>query len=976
MHFFLRTFFLVIAIFFAFCFEIFSQNTKKLTFPSFKDFKNETFRIEKFKNWFDSITHDEKYSYKIESETNDEMGFKHIKINQYYNNLIIENAVYILHTRNDLIESVSGYLYTNTPISNKPIISLETAKRKITKKETKSITSTNQSPKYIENKDGKIILCYEFLMIDKLNSFSEKVYVNTENNEIERTINQQHFITTPTEVETNLSGKRIINTNFSNNVYTLLDSTRGNGIETLSLQNQTNTSSTKEIIDSSNTWGNFNNKIENSVLDVHFGASATYDYFLKAHNRNSIDNKGFKLTNLVHYGQNFVNAYWDGSKMIFGDGDGKIGPLVSLDIIGHEITHGLTSNTAKLLLENESGALNESFSDIFGVLIDFYTRPEKANWTVAEEVSPLIRSLENPSINNDPDTYLGKNWKPIGGSDFGGIHSNNGVHNHWFYLLSNGGESVNDHLDTFKVEGIGISKAAQIAYRNLVYYLTPQSNYNDARLGSIKAAEDLFGSCSDEVESVYNAWFAVGLGEKYNNKIMSEFDISYSNGCDSLTVNFINKSQNAKNYIWDFGDNTKSYEFEPSHTYTDKGVYSVKLISLGDSICGYSDSITKNDLITINFSDSNEQSIIHTTCSLPSTFTPDLNIDTLSTINWYNKNKELINSGKNFTFNRKEDSLIYFERNHFKLGNTNSSLNTAFYNFNVRHLVFDVFHPLIIESVEVNAQQEGNRIFELRDKNGSVILSKTIYLPSGISRVKLNFKVDPGNDYQIGIGGNLIGLSRSNNGLKYPYKIPNLVSIKRSNAQNAGFDFYYFFYNWDVKKINCTNDLFKTQLNLDIEKMDSFKVKSDFNELSLNIDTTKYSIMWYDCTLKNVIGNSNNLIYKPENNGEYTVIVKNNLCNQSDTLSCTNFTSLLDVQKLNSTFKITPNPCVNNLLIINNFAHKEELYFEIKSSEGKTIMIDTFKENIDLSKINSGIYFITFASKNGEILNSTKFIKL
>lgn len=796
-----------------------SQKINQQTFPNFKSFKNQSITIDEFKIWYDHITQDKNYSYRIEDETNDELGFKHIKINQYYNNIKIENAVYILHLKNNLIESVSGYMYTGTPRISKKSVSIEKVQKKIYLNQAKSIKLNNSKPVYIENKDGNLELCYEFITNNKSNTNDEKIYVNTENNVVVRTINLNHFVTTPTEVETNFSGKRRIYTDFTNGIYSLLDSTRGKGIETLSLQNQTTIADAKPITDSTNNWNSLKSKIERSALDVHFGAISTYDYFLNQHNRNSIDNKGYKLTNIVHYGQNFVNAYWDGAKMIFGDGDSKIGPLVSLDIIGHEITHGLTANTAKLLLENEPGALNESFSDIFGVLIDYYTRPEKANWTLAEEVSPIIRSLENPSINNDPDTYYGKNWKPIGGTDFGGVHSNNGVQNHWFYLLVNGGVGINDNNDTFKVEGIGIDKAAKIVFRNLVYYLTPLSNYSNARFGSIKATEDIFGTCSKEVESVTNAWFAVGVGKSYKSSLKPDFKVSYTSSCDSLDVRFFNETQNANRFEWNFGDGTFSNEFEPTHRFNKIGNFSVKLIAFGDTICGIKDSITKVDLIQITKSELKENNLTHSTCVLPSVFKPFTHLDSLSTINWYDQNYNLISTGHSYTFKNKNDSIVVFEPNHYRIGNMNSTLNTSFYNFNIRHQVFDVYQPLIIESVEVNAQTTGERIFEIRDASGKVLQSKKINVQAGISRVNLDFRIDPGNDYQFGIGGNLIGLSRSNSGLNYPYEIPNLISIKRSNAQNAGYDFYYFFYNWDVKKVVCDNEIYKSKFIIDQKNM-------------------------------------------------------------------------------------------------------------------------------------------------------------
>lgn len=973
--------------------NLYSQNLNiESKFPIFKEFNEKELSLSNFNDWYFEKVTDSLFNYKIEKEDIDQLGFKHIKIQQLYNNIEIENAVYILHTKNNYIRTLNGYFYSENPIKTTPkinsteliniisnyesgIINYNLSNKSISRKKDQKFNK-----KYIINFEKKIVLCYE-VEIESIESLiHEKIYINIESGKIEKKTNLNHFLTTKTEVETVYSGKKTINTEYTDGIYKLLDNSRGNGIETLSLNNQTNISATQQILDSNNTWNKFKNPIERCALDVHYGATATYDYFHNLHKRNSIDDKGYKLTNLVHYGQNFVNAYWDGSKMIFGDGNGNIGPLVSLDIIGHEITHGLTSNTAKLILENESGALNESFSDIFGVLIDFYARPEKANWTVAEEVSPLIRSLEKPSINNDPSTYFGKNWKPLGGADFGGIHSNNGVQNHWFYLLANGGKGINDNNDTFDLQGIGIEKAGQIVYRNLVYYLTPQSTFNDARLGSIKASEDLFGSCSKEVETVTNAWYAVGVGNKFQSKIIADYEVSYTSGRDSLTVIFYNKSQNANEYLWDFGDKTYSNEFQPKHTYNQEGKYDVKLKVNGSKLCGDSDSIIKLNLISIY---KNQNHILQNefyTCSFPIEYRPNNKFDSLSNINWYDVNRKLIQKGMKYEFKNEKDSIVYFEGNHYTLGIVNSNLNTAFYNFNVRHQVFDVFRPLIIESVEVNALNAGERIIELRNEKGIVLQTKKIYIPTGISNINLNLKVDPGKDYQLGVGGNLIGLSRSNVGVKYPYEIKNLLSIKRSNAQNAGYDFYYFFYNWDVKPVDSITNLYKTKLLIDRKNFDTVSIHQVDNFIKTKIDSVKHEINWFDCEQKKIILNENSSVYKPFKQGSFALVINEKNCNLKDTTACFNFqftTTLSFKDKRVEKVEINPNPSIDIIYLKFDLNQINEMFYDINTCDGKRIMHSKIEsESIDISSLTPGIYILNFTDKEGRMIDSKKISKL
>lgn len=289
------------------------------------------------------------------------------------------------------------------------------------------------------------------------------------------------------------------------------------GVQTYNMQNGTNYGAAVDFVDSD---VNFTAAVAHAGVSAHWGAEATYDYYLYEHGRNSYNNAGGILRSYVHYGNNYNNAFWDGTRMTYGDGNGvTFSPLVSLDVTGHEITHGVTEYSADLVYANESGALNESFSDIFGTAIEFYIEGAAGDWLIGEDIylaGPALRSMENPNSAGDPDTYFGNFWAPLASSpnqfnDYGGVHSNSGVQNFWFYLLSEGSSGVNDNGDAYSVSGIGIDDAAQIVYRNLTVYLTSNSRFIDARNGSINAAEDLFGDPSPQLQAVKDAWDAVGV---------------------------------------------------------------------------------------------------------------------------------------------------------------------------------------------------------------------------------------------------------------------------------------------------------------------------------------------------------------------------------------------------------------------------------------------------------------------------------
>lgn len=308
------------------------------------------------------------------------------------------------------------------------------------------------------------------------------------------------------------SGTQPITTDYTGSSYRLRETGRGNGIQTYNMQKGTNYNKAIDFTDADNTWNNVNTALDQYATDAHWGAEMTYDFYKTKFNRNSIDNAGFAIKSYVHYSRNYFNAFWDGSRMTYGDGSSTDGnkPLTALDVCGHEISHGLTSFTSNLTYSNESGAMNEGFSDIFGTAIEFYARPSNADWLIGGDFY-IIRSMSNPNAYQQPDTYKGTYWY-TGTSDNGGVHTNSGVLNFWFYLLSAGGSGTNDNGTAYNVTGIGIDKAAAIAFRTNTVYLVSTSKYADARTYSIKAAEDIYGVGSAEATQTSNAWDAVGVG--------------------------------------------------------------------------------------------------------------------------------------------------------------------------------------------------------------------------------------------------------------------------------------------------------------------------------------------------------------------------------------------------------------------------------------------------------------------------------
>ena len=363
-------------------------------------------------------------------------------------------------------------------------------------------------------RSNEFTTAYKFNIYSKQPHDRKMVYVDAQTGEILFDLSLIHYDNVEAIANTPYCGERVINT-FQNSEteYILHDITRGNGIRTFNSHKENKwpdyyTKAT-DFFNDDTYWNNYNDDLDQYATDAHFASISTYDYYWNIHNRNSIDDKGHQLYSYVHYDVNYFNAFWNGSFMTYGDGYGK--PLTTVDICGHEITHGLTEFTAGLVYAYEPGALNEAFSDIFGTAIEFYATPEDANWLMGEKTGTTIRSMENPKKYQCPNTYKGEFWVS-GGQDNGGVHTNSGVLNYWFYLLSEGGSGKNDNGNTYEVDGIGIENAEQIAFKLLTEYLTPNSQYTDAFHYAVVAACELFKDDFPEaVQAVGDAFYAVGV---------------------------------------------------------------------------------------------------------------------------------------------------------------------------------------------------------------------------------------------------------------------------------------------------------------------------------------------------------------------------------------------------------------------------------------------------------------------------------
>lgn len=333
------------------------------------------------------------------------------------------------------------------------------------------------------------------------------------------------------------SGTVTINTSSSGSTFYMEDLTRRMGTFNM---NSTGNESTgmggtqSRYTGTDDVW---NATAERAGVDAHYGAAKTFDYYQTVHGRNGINGSGGPgttaaaangsislITSRVHFGTQYNNAFWFQNRMTYGDGDGSnFTPLVTLDIAGHEMTHGVTQFSANLTYANESGALNESMSDVFGAMVESFARGGVVNgdtWKIGEQAytpstsGDALRYMDNPHLagnggytaDDDPDHYA---ERYTGSADSGGVHINSGIGNKAFFLAVAGGTH---HRSGVTVTGMGATDASRIWYRALTVYMTSGTNFSGARTAMLNAASDLFGTSSNQYSRTQSAWCAVGVG--------------------------------------------------------------------------------------------------------------------------------------------------------------------------------------------------------------------------------------------------------------------------------------------------------------------------------------------------------------------------------------------------------------------------------------------------------------------------------
>jgi len=468
----------------------------------------------------------------------DELGFIHVKMQQYFEGVPVYGGQVVLHGKNGMINSFNGNCFPTPELSTlSPAVSTSNAIEIVTADVSQFVEmrELTESEKLILNYSEpvpELVIYHNRLQVNaeklvwhvtiKPNFLARwEYFVDAATGEIINKYDNTCSDGPATAQAVDLNGvSRAINTYLSGGKYYMIDASRPmfnpgqsqmpdnpvGAIWTIDANNSSGQDmSLYHITSTNNQWNN------PTAVSAHYNAGITYEYYKNIHSRNSINGQGGTIISIINVaddnGGGMDNAYWNGEAMFYGNGSQAFKPLAGgLDVGAHEMTHGVVQNTANLEYQYESGAINEAMADIAGCMVD------RQDWQLGEDVIPAgsqyfptgyLRDMANP--HNGGSSFNDNGYQPAhtnemytGSDDNGGVHMNSGIINHAYYLLA---------------ENISKDKAEKLFYRALANYMTKSSQFIDCRLAFEQSAKDLFGANSAEYTAVVNAFYQVGIGE-------------------------------------------------------------------------------------------------------------------------------------------------------------------------------------------------------------------------------------------------------------------------------------------------------------------------------------------------------------------------------------------------------------------------------------------------------------------------------
>lgn len=477
-------------------------------------FKNEDVSLNQA-NFFDRMSRtlglSSETSMTLHKKVEGKNGYVHYRYKQFVNGIPVFGNTYILHEKDGQLLSATGQFTPNLTYDRNERISaiqaeklarekIESVKYKDNAKEPKLCFIDPAFPKVSE----QMKLAYE-VVVHSLEPYDiQRVFVDATSGEVisQFPILLQHGV--PSTAKTKYYGfQQIVTDSIAPDYFELRDPTRGDGIHVSHIDGF-------QFTNDSSNWDLTNDDMDEVALDAHYCTQEYYDMMLADFDWEGLDGEGGALLVEVHL--DAVNAFWNGTNSSYGDGNCVYGPLTTLEVVGHEFTHGMIDYTSNLIYAGESGAMNESMADIMGKTLEYHVDPVNFSWDLGHSfiLDPAqadpFRVMDDPASVDMPDMYGGSLW-----FDNAGVHTNSAIGNLWFTMLSDGRVGTNEAGIDYNVPALGIEKASQIAFLTNKNYLTDNSTYNDFYLFSLLATEELYGAGAMEIAAVEEAWKAVGL---------------------------------------------------------------------------------------------------------------------------------------------------------------------------------------------------------------------------------------------------------------------------------------------------------------------------------------------------------------------------------------------------------------------------------------------------------------------------------
>ncbi len=468
----------------------------------------------------------------------------HPKFSQSYKGIEVYGSTYSLHLKNGFVHYTTGKLYNDIDTDVTPTISEDVAKSNATQHVLRKLSKESDKPLGHDKmksdikglvvidvsypaSSGKYTLAYKIEVKSLMKAVKYEVIASAKNNTI---IFDQNLIK---HGNANGIGKtfyygnqNIVTDSLAPNRFVLRDLSRGKGITTFT---NASGSSNELIVNTNNVWDN--DEVNDLVaIDAHYTTAAFYDMMVEHFGYSGVDGEGGSMNPVIHVGgeDDYLNAYWDGENAYFGHGNCHNGPLTTLSVVAHEFTHGVTQYNSNLIYNEESGALNESLSDIFGKSLEYFVDKENFSWDLGPEFAlskfaSTFRSMSDPNMQGNPKRYKGLFWED--GAD---VHYNSGVLNHWFYLLVEGVTGDSEGIP-YAVNKVDIDEVLQVLFLCQTSYLTPSSDYPAMYEFTMLACEDLYGAGSPQYASMQEAWKAVGLPVETNTEDILDLQLSTEN---------------------------------------------------------------------------------------------------------------------------------------------------------------------------------------------------------------------------------------------------------------------------------------------------------------------------------------------------------------------------------------------------------------------------------------------------------------